>query len=431
MITNFQIFEDLLTPEESYTSFSALKKYMNMKNIYVHFTDMNKLGFNPQKSHHDPYGIYFYPINFIFGEDSSVFQYGYSMKHFYICKIDTRKYLKINNINFDNIRQYFSMAGLTDVFNKINFSDFGKRNDLKLWNVIDMLNYEPDKRDAYFTTDFGKKIKENDINIYKKLPQVRWNFFFNKLGYDGIIDNNGVINMNEPKQLIVFNSKNIQILETGENKIQKNIYLDLFNELKDLLKCDNFKGEYKTKNDITYYLIKTEKDNKFINIDINFSNNDLFFYYVENNNVKVEKERFNIFGVYKNEILSTVHSKYSSCLRKSDKNKRIEDYINSDFMIMLTSIFKYYNPERVSQTADESSYFNIDRGYLKFLYKDKKYNIEYYPFEGNDTLNFIFDFSDYNDFKRKISDGINHQKNPDKVKEYLKKYSLFNINVLE
>ena len=68
MITEFKIFEDLITPEESYSAFVNLKKYTYQKNVYIHFTNINKLGMNPQKDHHDPYGIYFYPANFVFGE---------------------------------------------------------------------------------------------------------------------------------------------------------------------------------------------------------------------------------------------------------------------------------------------------------------------------------------------------------------------------
>lgn len=431
MITNFKIFEsiileNLINQEESYTAFLNLKKYSNQKNIYVHFTDLNKLGINPQKKHHDPYGIYFYPSNFISGEDSSSMQYGYSMKYYYICQINTKNFLKINSVNLNDIEQFFIKTGLSDVFNKINFGDFGKSNqryDKKLWDVLDMLNVEPSKRNVL--TSGSNTI---NINSYKYLPHITWNRFFNKLGYDGIVDNKGVVNDNEPQQLIVFNPKSIKILEHGENKIQKNIYQVFFDELKTILETDSFTGEYKTKNSNTIYIIKTKKEDAYINIEVDLSNNVILIYYIQNDLLKTKKLKFNSFGENRQSVLDSIDRNYYNCFKDSDKNKKIEDYDDNDFMSLLNNIFNYIKPENVIYDKNEIHYYSIDGKYLRIIYDKvkKNYSIEYYPIDNE--IFFKFEFDDFNDFKTKLNKNIDEQKEPVKPKllrEYLKKYSLF------
>lgn len=415
MITDFKIFEDLLTPTDSYTSFNAIKKYKNQKDVYIHYTELNKLGVNPQKGHHDPFGIYFYPLKFMFGEDYTIFQYGFSMKYYYICKIDTKNFLKINNITFSDIERFFKLAGLINIFNNINFGDINKRNDKKLWEVLDMLVVEPKLRKSY-----------------NNLPQIRWNAFFSKIGYDGIIDNKGVINMNEPEQVLVFNQKTITILEHGENKIEKNIYQKFFDELKNKINPDYFDGKYKTIKDSTIYMIKTKKNNSSINIEINLSNNNIVFFYICNDLLKTKKIRINIFGELKQSVIYSISNTYERCLNDSDKNKNIEDYTDEKFNTMLQNIFNYIKPESIQYETDKISYYDIDNCYLKFIYHKKSltYLIEYYPFEGVESIFFKFEFENFEDFRIKLRNQISELKNKNII-NHLIKFSLFDKNLLK
>lgn len=429
MITNFQLFEDLITPEESYTSFLSLKKYQGQRNTYIHFTDIDKLGINPKKGHYDPFGIYFYPTNFVFSEDTSSFQYGFSMKYYFICKINTRNFLNINKIDYEDIKGFFKKAGLIDLFYNINIGDFGKSNqrfDKKLWNVLDMLNFKPSERDDYFTTDNGKTIK-GDLDYLKTLPQVKWNSFFGKLGFDGIIDNKGVVNENEPQQLIVFNPKTIQILEHGPNKVQKNIYQEIFDEVKRSLECDSYKGEYKTKDGNTYYTARTKKDDTYINFEINFDRNRVIFYYVKDGLVKTDKTEFNFSGVYRQHLISTFKYHYNYCLKEGDKNKKIEELLDDKFTIMLNKILRYVQPENVSYEKDKSSYYS-HHGYLKFVYTKStdNFQMEYYPFQHNDNVFFEFEFKNFEEFKKKLNDWFSSQLKPDAMRTYMNSYSLLN-----
>ena len=435
MITDFKIFEstileDLIVPEESYTSFLTLKKYKNIKNAYIHFTDINKLGMNPQKGHQDPYGIYFYPTNFIFSEETSAFQYGFSMKYYYICKINTCNFLNINKINYEDIKSFFKKAGLIDIFYDINLGDIGRSNqrfDKKLWDILDMLNVEPDKRN-----DAPNKYVKPDLRSkYEHLPQIKWNQFFSKLGYDGIIDNKGVINDNEPKQLIVFNPKTIQILEHGENKIQKNVHNDLFNELKKVLNCDEYTSEYKTKNGVTFYISKTKKDNVYIDFEIDFHRNKVVFFYVKDGLIKNQNTEFNILGVYRQSLLSTLQYYYNSCLKTADKNCKIQDFTDDKFTIMLNKIFKNIQSENISYEKDTLSYYSR-YGYMKLIYSksDNKFNFEYCPLQNNYDILMKFEFKDLDEFMKKLNEWFNSQTKPDAMREYLKKHSLFNEKII-
>lgn len=389
MITNFndfKIFEAFISSIDSYTSFQNILKYKNKKNIYIHFTDLNKLGVNPKKGHHDPYGIYFYPENFIIDQinEGTDFQYGFSMKYYFICQVDISNFLNLNKIkNIDDINKIFKQAGYLDIFHKINFGDIKGRYDQKFWKVLDSLNVSPEKR----------------TNL-KNIPQIKWNTFFSKLSYDGLIDNKSVINGNEPEQIVVFNKKTIKILESGENKISRNNFNQILDIIKEKLPTHSIKYKYVSKNNnVTTDFFIDDKIKIVFNHDIS----NYTIYYVKDSILKTENVNFNIFGVKKEFFIEKIIYYISKYIDIAD-DVNINDYFNDNFYHTLSNIIKFINPTKIFYDKNIITYQNFDYGFLKIVYDTikKKFIFEFYPVDSNQMLFYNFEFYTIDEFKNKF-----------------------------
>jgi len=400
----YKIYEEFVSAMDSYTSFNSLKKYKG-NNIYIHFTDAEKLGVNPNKSHHDPHGVYFYPKKFIESEDGyTTLQYGYSMKYYYICKVDTKRFLNLNTIKtIDDIKYIFISAGYENVFNSINFADIKeKRYDKKFWYVLDILNTPIDKRE-----------------VLKNQPYITWNMFFDSSGYEGLIDNKAVINFQEPQQIIVFNQKTIQILDFGLNKITRNYYNDLFDKIIKIVNPTNYKGLYKTKNNTVSYNLYIDINNKHIKLVFDFDRNNVDLYYVENNVLKHNNMNFNSFGENENVFISTITYKIKSAIENCDENKIVDDYFNENFEMVMNEIFNKLNNNKIFYENNEIRYQIMDYGFLKVVYNisNKIFKIEFYSLDGND-IKFIFEFKTYNEFKVEFKKILNDYIDKKMISDY-------------
>jgi hypothetical protein len=413
----YKLFEAFINVVDSYTSFNALKKYKNKKNIFIHFTDIQKLGVNPKKSHHDPHGIYFYPVSFFsniekFNQD---FQYGISMKYFFICEVDTHNFLNINKITNDDIENFFKIANMLDIYNEFKDLNIIKRfrTDKKLWYILDTLNASPEKR----------------LPQFEKLPIITWNNFFSKLSYDGLIDNRGIISESELKQIIVFNKKCIKILEHGENKNIKNYYPELFNKIKSLLNPTYYNIKFKTKHDSVHFMINMIINDVNLNVDVNFYSNEIIFFYINDDVIKNKKMDINIFGDFESNFIEHFILIVNNILKYNnpDKNKNVEDYLNQDFIDMLNNILSYYKITNIYYSKENIIYQDIN-SYLKIIYNFNNFYFEFYPINSNDNINFKFYFKDINEFKDKFNQRLNELielkliSDMEKFNNYMKKY---------
>lgn len=238
-----------------------LKKQSPGKKYFIHFTKVPKIGVNPKKSHKDPYGIYFYPDNFVLNvENWNVFQYALNFDYYYIVtlKPDTNL-LYTKDITIETIKNILSekLYKLFDLIKK----DFGGTLNKKFFSFLDMLNADP---------------KERNNEAHKKIPKITWNKIFKNTNYDGIYDTKGLIAKEEPKQLVIFHINKINVEDFGKNyfdysenhKILKNL-VDKYNYPYDFAKFVN--NEYVIGNE--YYILKKEEGHEVI------------YYYLDENQI--------------------------------------------------------------------------------------------------------------------------------------------------
>lgn len=270
-----------------------------VKNLFVSFTTIEKLGINPKSEYDTPLGIYAYPAQYV-------------MKEIHHSHEDMTMLPFAGDSPFVNI---FEATG-----NIINISSFTKPAAMKYYKKLGQIysdyykkaNPKIEKNKAWkFAVDDLESVinrasrlaKDNSpggqfwyvlISIVRKLSNiigtpapVIWNKVMREMDIDGVVDlGKGIIHSNEPTQAVFFHIGAIKDNKRYDNKwskydIEQGQRVEGFVEnAKEVLKktpeefekilADGFKN-YKTINLITY-LKKLKPDNAY-NLQIFFSKN--------------------------------------------------------------------------------------------------------------------------------------------------------------
>ena len=174
---------------------------------FVHFTNIAKLGINPQKRHGDPYGVYFYPARWLIAKTDDInwdSQYAVTNKYYFVCDIKkSPNSVNLGTMTLEDAKAIAERNGWLADFEtvladptKINAGPMGKKA-LKL----------PGGQ-FYAAMDYL-------VNIFKKY--YSWPRLLR--GVDALIDpGKGIINKAEPAQVIVMNPSLIKIIESGSNE---------------------------------------------------------------------------------------------------------------------------------------------------------------------------------------------------------------------
>ena len=181
-----------------------------VKNLFVSFTEIDKLGINPQSKYNTPLGIYSYPAQYVY-----------------------------NTVNLNNPMKYLPFAGespYVNIFsvkgniidiNNMKYSDFTEYRlkfenlfthygiDLEeLTDILDSAQYESYVNSAggkfWFITMRIAVLLTKTPSWNSKNSSVSWTKLFKILGIDGVVDTGtGIIHPQEPSQAVFFNMKAI------------------------------------------------------------------------------------------------------------------------------------------------------------------------------------------------------------------------------
>lgn len=199
-----------------------LEKYRNRDDIYVTFTELPKIGINPNNQYKTPTGIYTYNM-----KDTEKFYKGFNFP-----------YTGSNVPNYVTVLQY----------DEENILDFDNYSESDFEFDIEKLKYSIENIDpnAYKTIDsLVSKAKSNAVvpsfggmiwYITKQLSGEnvnKWNYILRSMEYNAVRDHgDGIIHTNEPCQTIFLSNKSLEIIEQinmnsrqnqGKTKIIKNI----------------------------------------------------------------------------------------------------------------------------------------------------------------------------------------------------------------
>jgi len=186
------------------------------KNAFVSFTELEKLGINPQSEYNTPLGIYAYPIEYVLnkiGKNASMsdmeFQGDAPYANAFNAKGNIIDVKRVNRSDYKNyltkIKEYWkkSFTNLTQEYMDSylhGYSENGEYEGFLLWKI---------------TRDIAKRIGQKT----GKDPSLVWNNLFISIGIDGVVDyGNGRIHPNEPTQAVFFHIKAVKNVELFDNK---------------------------------------------------------------------------------------------------------------------------------------------------------------------------------------------------------------------
>lgn len=161
--------------------------------VWVHYTDIHKLGINPKQFHLDLAGIYLFPQEF--KTSGTIWK---RKKYKYIIKIkNTAKVLDLSTLQETDLRQ---------ILEKLD---------------IPYRKYLTDN--VPLTTDNFWETLKNYYVLSKHKQAGLWNKEFKRLGYDAIFDDTGSIHSAEV-QMVVLNPAILEVIDVEEQNIKRGQY---------------------------------------------------------------------------------------------------------------------------------------------------------------------------------------------------------------
>lgn len=179
---------------------------IGIKNCFVSFTAIDKLGINPMSSYNTPIGIYSYHAKYILdtvGPESGMHQLPFAGEQPYANIFQAAG----NIIDLSNVPN----ATLAAYYKKI--ADFYAKHSNKPWkesvDIVEKFINDSDRK-AKFSDHEGGRLWYVTMNVSRILSTenttpVTWNKLFRYLGIDGAYDPGiGIIHTSEPNQTVFF-----------------------------------------------------------------------------------------------------------------------------------------------------------------------------------------------------------------------------------
>ena len=186
----------------------TLNKYRG-QGLWIHFSDVAKIGINTRPSHSDPHGIYFFPLDHIadnFGQNS----YWLFRPYFFVCRVTPKNPVDLATIQEEEVNQRLQQQNIQRQKARIpSNGQYAPGRDL--WHSVEKrVEDDPQLNSG---TGYGMPFRK------------QWT----QMGVDAIIDSGSAsIHSNEPNQMIVLDSSIIQVLEMGQTNAKQRVHDDTY-----------------------------------------------------------------------------------------------------------------------------------------------------------------------------------------------------------
>lgn len=187
---------------------TALSLYAGRDDVFVHFSNVEKIGINPQTTHDTPYGIYSYPIdhvrertmNFMHSIDGRM-EYASNFRYMFIIQSNAQNVLHVQNYH----RYDRDIAMIEDFFS----SQFPDKTEFVMQIFERTREQSPSKVKALWEGMYYA-IEELGLNE----ASTSYTILHKVLGYEMIRDDgDGIVHPNEPYQAIHFGRSYFKVLE--------------------------------------------------------------------------------------------------------------------------------------------------------------------------------------------------------------------------
>ncbi|MEM4396743.1 MAG: hypothetical protein QXR30_03740 [Candidatus Woesearchaeota archaeon] len=226
-----KIKEILKEERKKRLSIEYLDSLSNRDDVYIHFSNIEKLGINPVQFYSStPAGIYAYPLKSSwkkYRKDLTLYPYAKERDFIYLIfvKPNIRKMIASEPISEETKRR------LQDYFEKKFDNDYYIKKDIIYTDYKENLSDYFEKfwkSSSYTNGNLIRKISETFEKL--NLKPSHMNYFYRKiLGFDMVFDDDtGNIHMSEPLQVAILNPKIIEKYEIYENpKKQESLLVDI------------------------------------------------------------------------------------------------------------------------------------------------------------------------------------------------------------
>jgi len=251
----FKLFLEKFDGNSEKALIDVATEYKDRTDIFVHLSDLEKIGIYPMSDFNTPVGVYTYPIKFVYetltaGDD---LPFADDRFHFHVLKANSN--IKVWNLDDRYNSKHFD----TDLeklikFNQENGSDATKE---ELQRIIEDSSTKAIKKSPsgimwYIlkesATMFNKhKSGAQNKRVYSNTPTLLWNYLIRVvLGYDLVNDTKGygIIHPSEPLQAFFTSSRGYERIILGDHSASS-IPERIGNALKNG-KYDTIPDDYKT-----------------------------------------------------------------------------------------------------------------------------------------------------------------------------------------
>lgn len=186
---------------DRYAAADAVKHYPR---DWVHFSNINKLGINPQKQHKDPPGVYFYPCKWLAGDDASLSQFATESPYYYVVRIKkTKAVINLGTMTMDQVKVAAKASGWGDDLQRILLEP----------TLLNNAHQPMEKRLLRKPGGFYYACLDYLANVEKR----PWMSLLRGVG--AIIDpGHGIVASGEPAQAVVIDRTLMTVLAQGENR---------------------------------------------------------------------------------------------------------------------------------------------------------------------------------------------------------------------
>lgn len=231
------LIEHLFRLDEHVDARDALAPYRNDPNIYISYTDVPKIGINPQSPYNTPLGVYAYPLREMWPSVEK-HQVPFAAERPYINVIravgnvveltdysdaDYARDVERLEARYEPmIREHLQRWHKPLVSGETPWASFVRRcrSDAMrggtasyIWNLTRMI------ADTISTSRAAPSRRQTSKGAFLPDTPVIWNAIFRSLGYDGFVDRTaiGVIHIAEPCQAVFFSSNAFRLVERVPN----------------------------------------------------------------------------------------------------------------------------------------------------------------------------------------------------------------------
>jgi ADP-ribose pyrophosphatase YjhB (NUDIX family) len=195
-----------------------LERFSDDDNYFVSFTDLEKIGVNPNNRFSTPIGVYAYNLK-------DLWQDWVSGDRFFG---DDRKYVNLIRLNTDRVLNLSSYANyskdinfLKDVYEKSIKKKVGKNFEEFVEDVkqnADLYKYDNQASEIWGVSQAIAETDQSRVGQYTKRSTIIWNKILRDMGYDAVVDKGSNIHILQSSQAVFLVPSSYELIGRYMNR---------------------------------------------------------------------------------------------------------------------------------------------------------------------------------------------------------------------